>query len=202
MKTVSHLPLPRASASLIKRAALRLHKLVSGGQTGADRAALLWALTRGIPVGGWAPKNLWAEDGCVPRHLGLRETPSSSLAQRTQWNVRDSDATVLFTPLAQPHGGSRLTAQCSSRLRRPLLHLHGEESPQAVQQLTRFLLLNKPRVLNVAGDRASSAPAIADWVGAVLDLATCPRHARRTIRAIPAKRPSDAEDRLRHSAGR
>jgi putative molybdenum carrier protein len=72
-------------------------KIVSGGQTGADRAALDWALARGVPCGGWCPKGRKAEDGPIDLKYPLKETPSSSYLQRTEWNVRDSDATVVFS---------------------------------------------------------------------------------------------------------
>jgi hypothetical protein len=72
-------------------------KIVSGGQTGADRAALDWALAHGVPCGGWCPKGRKAEDGPIDLKYSLKETPSESYIQRTEWNVRDSDATILFS---------------------------------------------------------------------------------------------------------
>jgi hypothetical protein len=72
-------------------------KIVSGGQTGADRAALDWALAHNVPCGGWCPKGRKSEDGPIdPKYL-LKETPLAAYLQRTEWNVRDSDATVLFS---------------------------------------------------------------------------------------------------------
>src|SRR2546423_13574935 len=68
-------------------------KIVSGGQTGADRAALDFALAHKIPQGGWCPKGRRAEDGVIEPCYRLVETPSSRYSQRTAWNVRDSDAT-------------------------------------------------------------------------------------------------------------
>ena len=68
--------------------------IVSGGQTGADRAALDWALAHGVECGGWCPKGRKAEDGPIDAKYPLKETSSSSYLQRTEWNVRDSDATV------------------------------------------------------------------------------------------------------------
>jgi hypothetical protein len=69
-------------------------KIVSGGQTGADRAALDWALSHQLPCGGWCPKGRKAEDGPIEAKYPLKESPSASYLQRTEWNVRDSDATV------------------------------------------------------------------------------------------------------------
>ena len=83
--------------------------IVSGGQTGADRAALDWALTHGVECGGWCPKGRKAEDGPIDAKYPLKETSSSSYLQRTEWNVRDSDATVLFSILPALSGGSKRT---------------------------------------------------------------------------------------------
>ncbi len=71
-------------------------KIVSGGQTGADRAALDFAIAHGIPQGGWCPKGRKAEDGPIPDRYQLKETPSDNYAQRTEWNVRPG-------PLGRPH---------------------------------------------------------------------------------------------------
>jgi hypothetical protein len=68
----------------------QIPKIVSGGQTGADRAALDWALSRGIECGGWCPKGRKAEDGRIAKRYPLIETPSASYVQRTEWNVRDT----------------------------------------------------------------------------------------------------------------
>ena len=74
-----------------------LERIVSGGQTGADRAALDIAIRHGITHGGWCPKGRRAEDGPISCQYALTETPSEQYIQRTEWNVRDSDGTVVFT---------------------------------------------------------------------------------------------------------
>ena len=94
--------------------------LVSGGQTGVDRAALDVALALGIACGGWCPRGRRAEDAPLPRRYPLNETPSADYAQRTGWNVRDSDATLLLTPLP-PDGGTALTLELAERMGRPHL---------------------------------------------------------------------------------
>ena len=71
-------------------------KLISGGQTGVDRAALDAALAAGLPIGGWCPKGRLAEDGVIPLRYPLQETPSQQYAQRTRWNVRDADGTLIL----------------------------------------------------------------------------------------------------------
>ena len=82
---------------------MQITKIISGGQTGADRAALDWARERGIPHGGWCPKGRRAEDGVIPYSYNLEENSISAYAVRTEWNVRDSDATVSFFDRKNPH---------------------------------------------------------------------------------------------------
>ena len=86
-------------------------KIVSGGQTGADRAALDWALAHGVECGGWCPKGRKAEDGPIDPKYPLKKTPSAAYIQRTEWNVRDSDATVLFSVNRVLSGGSKKTLE-------------------------------------------------------------------------------------------
>jgi putative molybdenum carrier protein len=139
-----------------------LEQIVSGGQTGADRAALDAACALGIATGGWLPRGRRAEDGPLDEcYAGMRETGSDDPAVRTQHNVRDSDATLIVShgPLT---GGSALTARCAAALDRPLLHLDlsALDPTQAVHALRTWLAAQRPRALNVAGPRASGDPAI------------------------------------------
>jgi len=97
--------------------------IVSGGQTSADRAALDWALAHNLPSGGWCPKGRKAEDGPIDPKYPLKETPSSSYLQRTEWNVRDSDATVLFSIQPTSSGGSKRTMEFARAHKKPNLHL-------------------------------------------------------------------------------
>src|SRR6266498_3663785 len=90
---------------------LALVRIVSGGQTGADRAALDWALAHGVPHGGWCPRGRKAEDGTIARLYLLTETPADSYAPRTEWNVRDSDGTAILSLSQTLTGGSRKTAE-------------------------------------------------------------------------------------------
>jgi hypothetical protein len=144
--------------------------IVSGGQTGADRAALDVALECGLGIGGWVPKGRLAEDGTVPeRYTGLREADSDEPAVRTALNVRDSDATLIVSrgPLG---GGSLLTLHEANRLGRPVLHLDLSlmEPERAVSALRQWLRAVDPRTLNVAGPRGSEDPAIGEDVEALL----------------------------------
>ncbi len=143
--------------------------IVSGGQTGADRAGLQAAIELGLSHGGWCPKGRRAEDGRVPIRFELNETPSEEYSLRTKWNVRDSDATVLFTRGA-PTGGSALTKRLAEGLKRPVLHLDLSRlsASSAASELRRFLSLHRPRILNVAGSRESQAPGIQAEAKAVI----------------------------------
>ena len=98
-------------------------KIVSGGQTGADRTALDWAMAHNVPCGGWCPKRRKAEDGPIDPKYPLKETPSASYLQRTEWNVRDSDATVLFSIEPALTGGSLKTVDFARKHKKPNLHL-------------------------------------------------------------------------------
>ncbi len=142
-------------------------KLVSGGQTGADRAALDFALARHRPHGGWCPRGRRAEDGVIPGCYNLRETPDDDHAQRTEWNVRDSDGTVIFSLAAELTGGSAYTADCARRLGRPWLHLT-PAVPQPARRLREFVAAHTLATLNVAGPRASEEPAVGVFVRRVL----------------------------------
>jgi len=160
--------------------ALRLRRVVSGAQTGADRAALDTTLERGLDIGGWVPRGRLAEDGIVPGHYtGLRETESGDPAVRTARNVRDSDATLIVShgPLA---GGSRLTAEEALRLSKPLLHLDLTmlSMADATDRLRQWLRTVDPEVLNVAGPRASEDPAVGAAVTALLRDALPTAHGR------------------------
>jgi len=143
-------------------------KIVSGGQSGADLAALDWAIDAGFSHGGWCPKGRRTEDGALDVFYSLKETPSKGYLQRTEWNVRDSDATVIFTVDDRLDGGSKHTATFAERLGKPWLHMRPTVHPR---YLAAFVEKHQTLVLNVAGKRASSAPLVYDLVLASLRLA-------------------------------
>ena len=152
-------------------------KLVSGGQTGADRAALDWAISQGITHGGWCPKGRRAEGGRIPDRYRLRETASPAYAARTEQNVQDSDGTVIFSVSPRLTGGTLLTYELAQQHRKPLLHLH-RETTLPERRLLAFLRQHSIRVLNVAGPRASQAPTVASFVASTLDRAMAEFHQR------------------------
>jgi hypothetical protein len=142
--------------------------VVSGGQTGADRAGLDWAIGHGLPYGGWCPRGRRTEDGVVPERYGLRETPGTGYLKRTEWNVRDSDATLIFTMDDRLDGGSKRTALFAEALGKPWLHVRPGVHPKFV---ARFLARHRVRTLNVAGKRESAASGVGDLVRDVLSAA-------------------------------
>lgn len=137
---------------------LRLVKLISGGQTGVDRAALDVALELGLRCGGFCPRGRRAEDGPLAARYPLRETPSRDYAQRTEWNVRDSDGTLVVTR-GPADRGTALTLALARRLGRPTLtvDLRAPREPGGARE---WIEREGIRVLNVAGPRESRSPGI------------------------------------------
>jgi hypothetical protein len=143
--------------------------IVSGGQTGADRAALDWAMAEGIPHGGWCPRGRRAEDGTIPDRYQLKETQGTRYTQRTEWNVRDSDGTVIFTIEPYLRGGSRRAVEFSREHGKPWLHLNRTVPLEtSVAQLREFLQEHRIAVLNVAGSRASEETGVCEFVRELL----------------------------------
>jgi hypothetical protein len=149
--------------------------IASGGQTGADRAALDFAIAHGILHVGFCPRGRKAEDGPIPARYKLTETESADYPERTRRNVELADATVIFSSMAaadllQQHGtGTALTAREAARAGRPYLVLGNfPEVGADAGELRAFLEKHRPKVLNVAGSRESSRPGIAAHVAAVL----------------------------------
>ena len=135
-----------------------VERIVSGGQTGVDRAALDVALEAGLPCGGWCPKGRGAEDGVLPSRYPLKETPSAEYAQRTTWNVRDTDGTLILT-VGPATGGTAQTIEDASRLRKPhlVIDLAARPDPAFVRA---WIGTHQIRVLNVAGPRERKCPGI------------------------------------------
>jgi hypothetical protein len=161
---------------------LRSITIISGGQTGADRAALDFAIQHGTPHGGWCPRGRLAEDGPIAARYQLQETPARRYSQRTEWNVRDSDGTVVFSIKRHPIGGTRLTLEVAQRLGKAWLHVSRDEMmahtgsasaavAESAGQLVAFLEKHTIHRLNIAGPRASLEPEIGEFVDQVLHAA-------------------------------
>ncbi len=151
-----------------------IKKIVSGGQTGADRAALDFAIHHAIPHGGWCPKGRLAEDGTIEPRYELQETSTKQYPQRTEKNVQDSDATVVFTIAAELKGGSRKTLELAHKYSKPVLHLHcGVHNVE--ERLLAFVMEHSVGVLNVAGSRASKEPGVGSFVKSTLEAAFFPQ---------------------------
>ena len=126
-----------------------------------------WAIKYGFPHGGWCPAGKLAEDGRIAECYQLSETPSSDYAVRTEWNVRDSDATLIFSLAPELTRGSKLTQEFCIRYRKPCLHIHPELD--AVRLVREFLERYPVKMLNIAGPRVSREPGIVEFVTATLD---------------------------------
>jgi len=136
--------------------------IVSGGQTGVDRAALDAARALGIPYGGYLPNGRRTEDGALPDdYEGMIETKSARYPVRTRRNVETADATLILSR-GQPDGGTLLTIRTAERLGRPLLCLDLESltEEEAAAKLAAWLGTMSPGRLNVAGPRESRQPGI------------------------------------------
>lgn len=139
-------------------------KIISGGQTGVDRAALDAALTLKLPCGGAVPKGRKAEDGRIDRKYAfLKELDTDRYAVRTERNVSDADATLILT-VGKPKGGTAYTVACARMQGKPhLLVDMGEKNDDEVIRLVKdWLIRIRPSTLNVAGPRESQSPGIYD----------------------------------------
>lgn len=138
-------------------------KIVSGGQTGVDRAALDVAIDLGLACGGWCPKGRKAEDGPIPAEYPLKETKSADYVERTRLNVRDSDATLVLTR-GTPTGGTALTLTFAGKLRRPTLviDLAADDGGADAARVREWIAEAGIATLNLAGPRESNHPGIYD----------------------------------------
>jgi hypothetical protein len=140
---------------------MQIKKIISGGQTGADQAALDVAIEMSIPHGGWVPKGRKTEKGRLPDGYNVRETEAIDYDQRTELNVVDSDATLILSK-GQLEGGSALTQQLARKHHKPCLVIDLDELSEykAVEIIRSWLDVRKIEVLNVAGPRESENPGI------------------------------------------
>ena len=148
-----------------------LKKVVSGGQTGVDQSALRAAVKGGLTIAGWCPPGMSSEAGLIPVEFPLTETPKerSELAPeiprslRTEWNVRDSDATIILQPSAtNPKDlGTAFTLTSALHYQRPLL-ICNPNDPKSVKQIKDWIKKLGIKTLNIAGPSEGKAPGISD----------------------------------------
>jgi hypothetical protein len=148
---------------------MKLAKVISGGQTGVDQAALRAARASGLTCGGWCPPGRESEGGTIPADLPLTETPRDRSRDapdlprslRTEWNVRDSDATLVLRPeaFAGSDPGTDWAERCAARLGRPVLVCHPEDE-DAADRIAEWIRALRIRTLHVAGPAESACPGM------------------------------------------
>ena len=151
-----------------------LEQLTSGGQTGADRAVLEICHVRGIFCGGWVPKGRLAEDGRIDeKYTDLIETPTANYLERTEWNVRDTDGTIILTKKIKLTGGSMRTRSFCKNHDKPWMIISKENNsePVAARKFVDFVVAKKIKNLNVAGPRESKEKGVYSWAYGVLSRA-------------------------------
>jgi hypothetical protein len=156
-----------------------VRKIISGGQTGADRAGLDFAIHASLENGGYVPRGRKAEDGRIDDRYNLGELSTSSYPARTRRNIEESDGTVIFSLNRRLSGGTKLTLELANKLGKPVLHIYdtrkerifNPDSPcLEIQALRDFVCSKKIEILNVAGPRESKEPGIYDWTLKMLRL--------------------------------
>jgi len=151
-------------------ATVKALKIISGGQTGVDRAALDAALRHGINCGGWCPAGRLDEFGKIPDHYPIQELKDGGFTERTLQNVKDSDGTVVIYP-GQLRGGTEQTVRFCSELQRPyqLIDALKISADGALKLICDFVHRNNIGVLNVAGPRQSEWPKGYDYAFRVIE---------------------------------
>lgn len=133
-------------------------RVVSGGQTGADRAALDAAISLSLDHGGWCPRGRRAEDGEIQPRYQLTETNSAGYRDRTRRNVEDADGTLIFNK-GELQGGTLLTLRCAETAGRPCKVVDPDDE-DSLDEVLLWITDNRIKTLNVAGPRASRQPLI------------------------------------------
>lgn len=144
-----------------------LTKVISGGQTGVDQAALRAASDSRLEIGGWCPPGRVCETGVIPSQFPLKETPNERSpdapdvprSQRGEWNVRDSDGTLAIVTGERRDAGTEWTMKCAKRYQRPLL-VCDIDDPNAKEKIEEWLAANAIGTLNVAGPSEATSPGI------------------------------------------
>ena len=150
---------------------MKAFKIVSGGQTGVDRAAFDVALRHGIKCGGWCPAGRLDEFGKIPDHYPVQELKGGGFRERTLQNVKDSDGTVVIYP-EELRGGTEQTVRFCVELPRPYQMIDASKisAQGAAKVITDFVGENKIGILNVAGPRQSEWPEGYNYTFRALDI--------------------------------
>jgi hypothetical protein len=146
-------------------------KIISGGQTGVDRAALDAALKHRIDCGGWCPAGRLDEFGRIPDRYPVKELEEGSFAERTLQNVKDSEGTIVIY-FNELRGGTDHTVQCGKQLQRPhkLINAANISPQEAAKLIVDFVRERKIDILNVAGPRQSEWPEGYDYAFRALEI--------------------------------
>jgi len=151
---------------------IQIQKIISGGQTGVDQAALSAAIASGIPVDGWCPPGHICEDGIIPEEFPLKETPferskdvpAIPRSLRTKWNVRDSDGILILTKsIANLDPGTNFVRQCCLHYKKPYT-IEDPSDPLSLALARKWIEANSIAVLNVAGPSEKTEPGIGQLV--------------------------------------
>ncbi|HEX4630351.1 MAG TPA: putative molybdenum carrier protein [Chthoniobacterales bacterium] len=153
-----------------------LRKVISGGQTGVDQAALRAARDSGLEIGGWCPPGRECETGVIPAEFPLQETerqcssaaPDVPRSQRTEWNVRDSDGTLVITMGGNRSGrptsndsGTEWTIECARRYKKPLLVCNVDD-PKARSKIQPWIDGNRMSIVNIAGPSEATVSGVGE----------------------------------------
>lgn len=150
------------------RKKLKVTKVVSGGQTGADRGGIDAAIACEVSYGGWIPKGRKAEDGLVPQcYTELKEMDTEDYSARTEQNVLDSDGTVIFV-YGKLTTGSALTKKFAIKHKKPCLHIDLDTDEYPTSLIINWCIENQIETLNVAGKSASKADGIYEKVRTII----------------------------------
>jgi len=146
-----------------------LKKIISGGQTGAARAALDWAISHHFPYGGWCPRWRRMQDGTLDeRYADLKETTLPIYSQAKEWNVRDSDGTIVFTLEKNLDSFIQKTVKFARQHNKPYFHICGT-GYESAEDLLRFIKRNQIKILNIAGSHDSEELGIYIYVEDLLN---------------------------------
>ena len=138
-----------------------IKKIICGGQTGVDRAALDFALENGIDCGGWCPRGRKAEDGVIPEHYPLEETEKDIFEERTEKNVVESDGTLILSNGFTLRGGTLYTYGMLRKHDKPVLVLNLNDNFEInFAAFTEWINKNNIETLNISGNRESENPGI------------------------------------------